>query len=198
MSRTFSTKCGSADSLNVSARCGCRPKAPQMRQMVVCDSPASFAIERSDQWVASAGVVISVRSITPATCLSSMVRGRPGRGSVEIPYYVLEDETRGLDPVRDIQVLCPMNRGGAGARSLNIELQATLNPAGERKVERFGWTFAPGDKVTQIENDYDKEVYTRIRLVADFAARCRREDAPRSVHFQFVVLDHRRLDDAGV
>jgi len=65
----------------------------------------------------------------------------------------------GLDPIRDIQVLCPMNRGGIGARSLNIELQAALNPAGDRKVERFGWTFAPGDKVMQIENDYDKEVY---------------------------------------
>jgi exodeoxyribonuclease V alpha subunit len=34
-----------------------------------------------------------------------------------------------------------------------------MNPAGERKVERFGWTFAPGDKVMQVENDYDKEVY---------------------------------------
>src|SRR5262245_26536152 len=34
-----------------------------------------------------------------------------------------------------------------------------VNPAGERKVERFGWTFAPGDKVMQIENDYDKDVY---------------------------------------
>jgi exodeoxyribonuclease V alpha subunit len=65
----------------------------------------------------------------------------------------------GLDPIRDVQVLCPMNRGGVGARSLNIELQAALNPAGERKIERFGWTFAPGDKVMQIENDYDKEVY---------------------------------------
>jgi exodeoxyribonuclease V alpha subunit len=65
----------------------------------------------------------------------------------------------GLDPIRDIQVLCPMNRGGVGARSLNIELQAALNPSGDRKVERFGWTFAPGDKVMQIENDYDKEVY---------------------------------------
>ena len=74
----------------------------------------------------------------------------------------------GFDPVRDIQVLCPMNRGGAGARSLNIELQAALNPAGERKVERFGWTFAPGDKVMQIENDYDKEVYNGdIGLVMD-------------------------------
>ncbi len=65
----------------------------------------------------------------------------------------------GLNPIRDIQVLCPMNRGGVGARSLNVELQAALNPAGDRKVERFGWTFAPGDKVMQIENDYDKEVY---------------------------------------
>ena len=65
----------------------------------------------------------------------------------------------GLNPIRDIQVLCPMNRGDVGARSLNIELQAALNPAGERKVERFGCTFAPGDKVMQIENDYDNEVY---------------------------------------
>jgi exodeoxyribonuclease V alpha subunit len=63
----------------------------------------------------------------------------------------------GLDPIRDIQVLCPMNKGGIGARSLNIELQAALSPAGERKVERFGWTLAPGDKVMQIENDYRLE-----------------------------------------
>jgi exodeoxyribonuclease V alpha subunit len=74
----------------------------------------------------------------------------------------------GLDPIRDVQVLCPMNRGGVGARSVNIELQAALNPAGDRKVERFGWTFAPGDKVMQIENDYDKEVYNGdIGFVAD-------------------------------
>ncbi len=65
----------------------------------------------------------------------------------------------GLDPIRDIQVLCPMNRGGIGARSLNIELQAVLNPSGDNKVERFGSTFAPGDKVMQNENDYDKEVF---------------------------------------
>ena len=65
----------------------------------------------------------------------------------------------GYDPVRDIQVLCPMTRGAVGSRSLNIDLQAALNPAGEHKVERFGWTFAPGDKVMQIENDYKKDVY---------------------------------------
>ena len=65
----------------------------------------------------------------------------------------------GLDAVRDIQVLCPMNRGGLGARSLNVELQKALNPPGEERVERFGWTFCPGDKVMQVENDYDREVY---------------------------------------
>ncbi len=56
----------------------------------------------------------------------------------------------GLDPVRDIQVLCPMNRGGVGARALNIELQKALNPPGEARVERFGWTYAHGDKVMQV------------------------------------------------
>jgi hypothetical protein len=55
-----------------------------------------------------------------------------------------------LDPVRDIQVLCPMNRGGVGARALNLELQTAMNPAGERKIERFGWIFAPGDKVAGV------------------------------------------------
>jgi exodeoxyribonuclease V alpha subunit len=50
------------------------------------------------------------------------------------------------------------NRGGAGVRSLNIRLQAALTPAGEKKLERPGWTFASGDKVVQIENDDDKDV----------------------------------------
>ncbi|QNT68764.1 ATP-binding domain-containing protein [Defluviicoccus vanus] len=65
----------------------------------------------------------------------------------------------GLDPIRDIQVLCPMNRGGLGARSLNIDLQQALNPPGDLRVERFGSTYGIGDKVMQIENDYDHEVY---------------------------------------
>ena len=34
-----------------------------------------------------------------------------------------------------------------------------MNPPGEIRIERFGWTFCPGDKVMQVENDYDKEVY---------------------------------------
>ena len=65
----------------------------------------------------------------------------------------------GLDPIRDIQVLCPMARGGVGSRALNVTLQAALNGEAAPRVERFGWTYAPGDKVMQIENDYDREVY---------------------------------------
>ena len=52
-----------------------------------------------------------------------------------------------------------MNRGALGPRSLNIALQQALNPPGEARVERFGWTFGPGDKVMQIANDYDRDVY---------------------------------------
>ena len=77
----------------------------------------------------------------------------------------------GFDPVQDIQVLCPMQRGDVGARRLNRELQEALNPSEERKVERFGWTFSRGDKVMQTENDYDREVYNGdIGLVRDVDA----------------------------
>ena len=67
----------------------------------------------------------------------------------------------GMDPVRDVQVLCPMNRGGVGARSLNVALQQVLNPPREGKVrvERFGWSYSAGDKVMQVENSYEREVY---------------------------------------
>jgi exodeoxyribonuclease V alpha subunit len=65
----------------------------------------------------------------------------------------------GLDPVRDVQVLSPMNRGGLGARALNLESQQALNPPGEIRIERFGQVLGPGDKVMQVANDYDKDVY---------------------------------------
>lgn len=64
-----------------------------------------------------------------------------------------------FDPIRDIQVLCPMNRGDTGARHLNQLLQQALNPPGPGAIERFGWKFGLGDKVMQMANDYDKEVF---------------------------------------
>ena len=65
----------------------------------------------------------------------------------------------GFDPVRQIQVLCPMNLGNVGTVTLNAELQRALVPAGAASVEHSGRTYAVGDKVMQVENDYDREVY---------------------------------------
>lgn len=99
----------------------------------------------------------------------------------------------GLDSIRDIQVLCPMNRGGLGARSLNIDLQKALNPPGELRVERFGSTFAVGDKVMQVENDYDKEVYNGdlgvIRSIDPEASEMVIEFDGRPVTYGFGELD---------
>ena len=85
----------------------------------------------------------------------------PDQAAARIVAIVRDRAPRrfGLDPVRDVQVLCPMNRGATGARSLNVELQRALNPSREPSVERFGWTFCVGDKVMQTENDYDRDVY---------------------------------------
>lgn len=64
-----------------------------------------------------------------------------------------------FDAVRDIQVLCPMNRSMTGARGINQALQAALNPPDENSVEKFGYAFSVLDKVMQIENNYDRDVY---------------------------------------
>jgi exodeoxyribonuclease V alpha subunit len=64
----------------------------------------------------------------------------------------------GLDPVRDVQVLTPMHRGPAGAQALNEALQAALNPSGPELV-RGGRTYRLGDKVMQLRNDYEKNVW---------------------------------------
>jgi exodeoxyribonuclease V alpha subunit len=64
----------------------------------------------------------------------------------------------GLDPRRDVQVLCPMHRGPAGAGNLNLLLQEALTPFAEGRPERRygGRVFRIGDKVTQLRNNYDK------------------------------------------
>ncbi len=64
----------------------------------------------------------------------------------------------GFDPLSDIQVLTPMRRNQLGADNLNAILQEALNRGGA-EVERFGRTYREGDRVMQIRNNYDKEVY---------------------------------------
>ena len=64
----------------------------------------------------------------------------------------------GADPIHDIQVLCPMNRSENGAANLNIILQAALNP-GTASLKHGGTEYRLGDKVMQIKNNYEKNVF---------------------------------------
>lgn len=89
----------------------------------------------------------------------------------------------GFDPLRDIQVLSPMNRTPLGTSNLNIILQQALNPPGELKmeVERFGLCFRSGDKVIQTRNNYDKDVFNGdIGRVGDIEA----DPLRMHVHFE--------------
>ncbi len=74
----------------------------------------------------------------------------------------------GFDPVDDIQVLTPMHKGEVGVNTLNVELQKALNPT-DLCITRGGWTFKLNDKVMQVKNNYDKEVFNgdigRIRRI---------------------------------
>ncbi|WP_428565664.1 MAG: SF1B family DNA helicase RecD2 [Solidesulfovibrio sp. DCME] len=84
----------------------------------------------------------------------------PDRALQRIIHLVKERIPKkfGLDPIDDIQVLTPMNRGVVGTANLNTALQEALNPRGE-ELARGGRTFRVGDKVMQIKNDYDREVF---------------------------------------
>ena len=89
------------------------------------------------------------------------VREEDPENAVErIKHLVLERIPKrfGLDPVSEIQVLSPMNKGSAGVANLNSELQEALNPQG-REVSRGGRIFRTGDKVMQLRNNYHKEVF---------------------------------------
>lgn len=86
----------------------------------------------------------------------------------------------GYSPLRDIQVLCPMTRGLTGTRHLNTELQKVLNPTPSAMVQKFGTSFGVGDKVMQIENNYNKEVYNGD---IGFISRIDPEEGDVFIHF---------------
>jgi exodeoxyribonuclease V alpha subunit len=67
----------------------------------------------------------------------------------------------GLDPLREVIVLSPMYRGSAGVGALNENLQAVLNPSAPDKAEKTigGRTFRVGDRVMQLRNNYNHDVY---------------------------------------
>ena len=105
----------------------------------------------------------------------------------------------GFDPIRDIQILCPMNRGLIGVRELNMALQSALNPVrpGEPTVERFGWRFQARDKVIQTENDYKKDVFN-----GDIGTIERIDPIEKEVSIRYddrrVVYDYGELDEVSL
>jgi len=85
----------------------------------------------------------------------------------------------GFDPMNDIQVLTPMHRGVVGAGNLNLALQSRLNQ-NTQGIERGNRTFRVGDKVMQIKNNYDKEVFN-----GDMGRIVRLESETREVIISF-------------
>jgi exodeoxyribonuclease V alpha subunit len=104
-----------------------------------------------------------------------------------------------IDPRRDIQVLCPMNRGSLGTAQMNRTLQERLNPKrnGDPSVEKFGWEFRVRDKVIQTRNNYDKEVFN-----GDIGEILKIDDFEREVLIGFdgreVVYDFNELDEVSL
>lgn len=101
-------------------------------------------------------------------------------------------KTYGFDPIQDIQVLSPMYRGETGATHLNAVLQEALNPFGP-SIQRGEVTFREGDKVMQVRNDYDREVFNGdVGIVSKVDA----EDQVVEVAFPHrVVYDFADLDE---
>ncbi len=99
----------------------------------------------------------------------------------------------GLDPWEDIQVITPMHRGPIGAAQLNTALQAALNPKGT-EVVRGTRLFRTGDKVMQLRNNYDKDVFN-----GDIGRIQRIDLEEQEVHIRFddrvVAFDFADLDE---
>ncbi len=97
----------------------------------------------------------------------------------------------GFDAQNDVQVLCAMYRGETGADALNRDLQDLLNP-GQIEIERGGKRFRIGDKVMQVRNDYDREVYNgdvgRITYIDAGAAKLFLRFADRDHEYRFEDL----------
>jgi exodeoxyribonuclease V alpha subunit len=94
----------------------------------------------------------------------------------------------GFHPRDQVQVLAPMYRGPAGVHALNERLQEALNPSGAMKAEKrlYGQTFRLGDKVMQVQNNYDKDVFNGdIGFVVAFDP---------IMHVMTVEFDGRRVD----
>jgi exodeoxyribonuclease V alpha subunit len=105
----------------------------------------------------------------------------------------------GLDPFKDVQVLSPMNKSELGVANLNRVLQEALNPSRgpQQEVTRFGVTFRVGDKVIQMKNNYQREVFNgdigRVLGMDQTDQLLTAEFDGRVVEYEFSDLDELQL-----
>lgn len=95
----------------------------------------------------------------------------------------------GFDPLSDVQVLTPVNRGRLGTQALNELLQAELNPDPPLALAHGQGRLALGDRVMQLENDHEREVYN-----GDVGRITGMDPKARTVE---VTIDGRRLSYAA-
>lgn len=99
----------------------------------------------------------------------------------------------GFNPLTEVQLLTPMRRSQLGTENLNAVLQQTLNPKGS-EIDRFGKKFRTGDRVMQIRNNYDKDIFN-----GDIGMITGVNESERMVTVQFdskaVVYEYADLDE---
>ncbi|WP_018125371.1 SF1B family DNA helicase RecD2 [Desulfovibrio oxyclinae] len=128
----------------------------------------------------------------------------PQEDSAKVQKLILDSvceripEVYGMDPMRDVQVLTPMHKGDVGTQALNLALQERLNPFKGREVKRGNTSFRKGDRVLQLRNNYDKDVFNGdLGWVADLDP----EDTELLVEFDdgnTVHLESSDLDDLSL
>ncbi|UQZ89656.1 ATP-dependent RecD-like DNA helicase [Deltaproteobacteria bacterium Smac51] len=106
----------------------------------------------------------------------------------------------GLDPMEDIQVLTPMHNRDLGTESLNQVLSDTLNPSAAHSVQRFGRKFKLGDRVMQLRNNYNRDVFNgdsgRVEKIETESQELSVNFEGRSVIYDFADLDELTLSYA--
>lgn len=127
----------------------------------------------------------------------------PAETPEDINEKLLEVVTRripnrfGMNSILDVQVLSPMNKGALGTASINISLQEKLNGNANPKITKFGCSFAPGDKIIQNVNNYDKDVYNGD---IGFITKIDLEDSNLEANFEgrIVKYDFNELDEISL
>jgi exodeoxyribonuclease V alpha subunit len=149
-----------------------------LRDMIRAETLPVVRLTKIFRQAQQSGIVINAHRVNAGRPPYPPAPAPPGAQARTFPdfYWFNSDETEataelvadivarripakfGLDARRDVQVLCPMHRGPAGAGSLNLLLQEALTPYREGAPERRygGRVFRVGDKVTQLRNNYDK------------------------------------------